>query len=344
MSEAAYHIGKNGPEKCPATIQCRLSNLDGSAQEHGNSARDAQLLYELNNEEFLVPKRDNSLTNAGLSQGGETVLEFSRAMRASNELRDNRSAYTDEEYKEVLKLVKQRELKARSEFNKVCADYPYLDDPEPDYVPRSTMPTPWTPFVAGDETRYGLGHDSMGVPISETQAQLYEISEEWAKRLTTNEVVALHKYSVDSLSYAKMVDGSRRRDHFYLKSLESALAKAPQVETPVRVYGGISYSRANDVQDQSESGTLTLTRIQSTSLNPSIAAEFMAMPQGVMTEFETKTVPSLAAFSYHHDELEVIVPPGAYMVQETHENISYVGAKKETLSNQTYVYKRIERE
>lgn len=40
-----FHIGKNGPAECPATIRCRLKNEDGSPTEHFPTIERALLAY-----------------------------------------------------------------------------------------------------------------------------------------------------------------------------------------------------------------------------------------------------------------------------------------------------------
>ena len=64
-----YHHGKNGPEKCPARIQCRLTNPDGSPQVHYATAEESAAAWEnILDKEYQPMVSFNKKAGTSLSQ------------------------------------------------------------------------------------------------------------------------------------------------------------------------------------------------------------------------------------------------------------------------------------
>lgn len=325
---ARYHINPltGNPTVCKAKIKCRFGGME---HDHYDSKEEAREAYERSAEISSLPALDSVRK---LSYGAKLlraidrtqaeIVEISLLKKETKSANDCDAWYSKIERRDYLKRKVRHEL-------------PWDDTDAPSYDPNEEVEA-FAPveFDHSNTPRRGYTNDVMGISEKDPEgakvyARMDHASSVWIKRLSTAEVKALVLYNGDAKAYSEIMAGVREPtedEKLMVKYLHSALEKAPKTKDPFVSYSGINEKRVEDLEEQLKTGTLTLTRLQSASVNPAQVNGFTHFKEelSVALEIRQTHLASLTAFNVHRGELELLIPPGRYEVRGVQRRVKYL--------------------
>lgn len=338
---------KNGePGECRAKKRCRF----GADTPHFENTHEALAHYaETHNLEEFPAKN-------GVSQGAKILVQLEKMQKEithlgellddfnEDRLPDN---FTDEDYTNLRDSLFSK-ANLRDRLSATLNQLPWDDTDGKAYDDTITISSPKQRGLddADNAVRKGFSNNefrSKNILEEETYEFLDKASKLWISRLSTAEIKAVVRYNNSSDDYAEFVSSFvsstgeneiEEDDEKYLQYFHSAMEKAPKTDRPFRVFSGLSHHRTKELNEQAETGAVTLNRVQSTSLNPAVINSFMdpsdwgekgsgKSKDNTVFEFETNRIASMTAFHQHRQEVEILVGPGTFNVQKKLSEIVY---------------------